>query len=266
LGRVAFLAAPRQLRDMADRRIAAIFDLDGTLVQTESLKARSYARAAVELSAERVRAQDIIAAYDDMVGHSREQVAASLMARFGLEAHASERMAELGVETPLDAYMALRLDIYEAMIADEQLIREQEYPWSTSLLRELRRAGYPVGIATMSHRKHAVQVLERLGLAEEVDVLCTREDVREAKPSPEIFSLIAERMDVEPEDCFVLEDSLPGVRAAIAAGTRCVAITNDMTRDAIHAARVLPGERIVDEPALLGSVARAVLEELARPR
>jgi beta-phosphoglucomutase len=251
---------------MAERRVAAIFDLDGTLVQTEALKALSYARAAVELSPETVRAQEIVAAYDEMVGHSREQVAAALMARFALEAPAARRMAELGAESPLDAYMVLRLRIYEAMIADERLIREQEYPWSTSLLREVRRDGYAVGIATMSHRKHAVQVLERLGLSREFDVLCTREDVREAKPSPEIFFLTAERMDVEPGDCFVLEDSLPGVRAANAAGMRCVAITNDMTRDAIHAARVLPAERIVDDPARLGSVAREVLAELAMSR
>jgi beta-phosphoglucomutase len=78
--------------------------------------------------------------------------------------------------------------------------------------------------------------------------------------------LIAGKLGVEPRDCFVLEDSLPGVRAANAAGMYCVAITNDMTRDAIHAARVLPAERVVDDPALLGSVARAALAELARSR
>jgi beta-phosphoglucomutase len=243
-------------------RIAAIFDLDGTLVQTEALKARSYARAAAELSPGTVRVQEIVVAYDAMVGHSREEVAAALLARFGLEGAAAARMTELGVATPLDAYMALRLDIYEAMIADEQLIREQEYPWSTALLRDLRSSGYPIGIATMSHRKHAMQVLAQLALSDEVDVLCTREDVREAKPSPEIFFLIAQRMDVEPGNCFVLEDSLPGVRAAVAAGMSCVAITNDMTRDAIHAARVLPEERIVDEPAQLDAVARLVLGSL----
>jgi beta-phosphoglucomutase len=251
---------------MTERRIATIFDLDGTLVQTEALKARSYARAAVELSPDSVAAQEIIVAYDDMVGHSREEVAAALLARFGLEAHAEGRMRELGVSTPLDAYMALRLRIYEAMIADELLIREQEYPWSTALLREARRAGYPVGIATMSHRKHAALVLERLALTSEVDALVTREDVRQAKPSPEIYLLIAEMLGADPRDCFVLEDSVPGIRAANAAGMRCVAITNDMTRDAIHAAGVLPLERIVDDPAQLAPIARGVLEALAQPR
>src|SRR6478672_4341159 len=162
---------------MSQRRIAAIFDLDGTLVQTEALKARSYARAAVALRPDAIAAQDIIVAYNDMVGRSREEVAAALLARFGLEAEAERRMGELGVSTPLDAYMALRLRVYEAMIANGELIREQEYPWSTALLRHVRRAGYPVGIATMSHRKHAALVLERLGLEGAFDVLVTREDV-----------------------------------------------------------------------------------------
>lgn len=249
---------------MTQRSVAAIFDLDGTLVQTEELKARSYARAAVELCPETVSAEEIIVAYVDMVGHSREEVAAELMTRFGLEARAEERMRSLGASTPLDAYMTMRLRIYEAMIADVRLIREQEYPRSTSLLRELRREGYPIGIATMSHRKHATLVLERLALTSDVDVLVTREDVRDAKPSPEIFLLIAEKLGVEPRDCFVLEDSLPGVRAANAAGMRCVAITNDMTRDAIRAAKVLPAERVVDDPARLDEVARVVLDDLAR--
>lgn len=251
---------------MTKRTLATIFDLDGTLVQTEALKARSYARAAVELRPGLIAAQEIIVAYDDMVGHSREEVAAALLARFSLEPYAERRMRELGVSTPLDAYMALRLRIYEAMIADEQLIREQEYPWSTALLRDLRSLGYLVGIATMSHRKHAELVLQRLRLTGDVDALVTREDVRDAKPSPEIYLLIAERLGVEPRDCFVLEDSVPGIRAANAAGMCCVAITNDMTRDTVHAAFVLPAERIVDEPTRLEEVVRAVLEDLASAR
>ena len=251
---------------MGERPIAAIFDLDGTLVQTEALKARSYARAAVELRPNAVAAQDIIVAYNDMVGRSREEVAAALLARFGLEPYAERRMRELGASTPLDAYMALRLRVYEAMITNGELIREQEYPWSTALLREVKRAGYPVGIATMSHRKHAALVLERLGLDGEFDVLVTREDVKDPKPSPEIYLLTAERLGAGPRDCFVLEDSVPGIRAANAAGMTCVAITNDLTRAAVRAADLLPSARIVDEPARLAGVAHTVLRDLARAR
>jgi beta-phosphoglucomutase len=248
---------------MPQHGVAAIFDLDGTLVQTEVLKARSYARAAVELSGA-LSAQEVIVAYDDMVGHAREEVAAALLARFDLGTHAERRMRELGASSPLEAYMTLRLRIYEAMIADERLIREQEYPWSTALLRDVRRSGYPVGIATMSHRKQAVLVLEQLGLTDDVDVLVTREDVRQPKPAPEIYLLIAGRLGVEPRECFVLEDSLPGVLAANDAGMCCLAITNDMTRDAIHRAQVLPAGRVVDDPSRLREVAWALLGDLAK--
>src|SRR3569623_1704921 len=180
---------------MTEPRIATIFDLDGTLVQTEALKAQSYARAAVELRPDSILERDVIAAYNEMVGSSREEVGAALLTRFGLEPYAERRMRELGASTPLDAYMELRLRDYEAMVADGDLIRKQEYPWSTALLREVRHEGYPVGIATMSHRKHAVLVLQRLDLMREFDALVTREDVKEAKPSPEIYLLTARRLD-----------------------------------------------------------------------
>ena len=248
---------------MPQHRTVTIFDLDGTLVQTETLKARSYARAAVELGGAAVDAERVADAYAEMVGRSRDEVAAALLDRFHLARYTESRMRELGASSPLDAFMALRLRVYQAMIEDAAVIRAQEYPWSTSLLRECRRSGYPIGVATMSHRSHAVLVLDRLGLTDQVDVLVTREDVLRPKPDPEIYLLTATRLGAEPRDCFVLEDSLPGVVAAIAAGTCCVAITNDLTRDAIRAANVLPPERVVDDPAQLGTVARAVLADLA---
>jgi len=255
----AFGAAPQ-------RKTVTIFDLDGTLVQTETLKAQSYARAAAELSGGAVRAQEVAAGYDEMIGRAREEVAAAMFARFDLACHAERRMRELGAASPLDAFMMLRLRIYESMIEDERLIREQEYPWATALLREVRRRGYPVGVATMSYRRHAALVLQRLALTDQVDALITREDVTRPKPDPEIYLLAASRLGAEPRDCLVLEDSLPGVLAANSAGTYCLAITNELTRDSIHAAGVLPPERVVDDPARLGTVARALLADLAPAR
>ncbi len=240
---------------------ATIFDLDGTLVQTEALKAESYARAAVELRPHDLKESDVIAAYDDMVGRSRNEVARALMTRFGLEQAAAARMRELGAGSPADAYIALRLRIYEAMIADRRLLRAQEYTHATALLRRARAMGFPIGVATMSHLAQARVVLEVLELRDAIDVLVTRDDVDEPKPSPEIYLLTAERLHVSPADCFVLEDSVPGICSALAAGMACVALTNDMTRDAVHAAHLLPPERIVDDGARLARVALPLLEE-----
>nr|MBA3795449.1 HAD family hydrolase [Rubrobacter sp.] len=77
---------------------AVIFDLDGTLVETEELKALSYARAAVELRPDLGEA-DVVEAFKDLVGLSRQEVATALVQRFGLEEAARERMAEFEVRT-----------------------------------------------------------------------------------------------------------------------------------------------------------------------
>ena len=76
---------------------AMIFDLDGTLVQTERLKAISYARAAVELCPDDLSENDVVEAFKDVVGLSCREVATALVERFGLASKAKERMAEFGV-------------------------------------------------------------------------------------------------------------------------------------------------------------------------
>jgi phosphoglycolate phosphatase-like HAD superfamily hydrolase len=72
-----------------------IFDLDGTLVQIEKLKARSYAKAAVDLRPE-LDEERVVEAFKDVVGLSRRQVAQSLLQRFGLAEVAAERMDKSG--------------------------------------------------------------------------------------------------------------------------------------------------------------------------
>lgn len=63
---------------------AVIFDLDGTLVETEEIKAISHAHSVTELNPN-VAEDDVISAYSDLVGHSRREVAEAMMQRFGLE-------------------------------------------------------------------------------------------------------------------------------------------------------------------------------------
>jgi len=100
-----------------------IFDLDGTLVQTERLKAMSYARAAAQLSGGRLTEEKVIEAFKDVVGLSRQEVAMALIERFGLEEAVRGRMAGFGVATPWQAFVQMRLLIYEAMLADPEVIR-----------------------------------------------------------------------------------------------------------------------------------------------
>ncbi len=96
---------------------AMIFDLDGTLVQTERLKALSYARAAVELCPHTISETEVVEAFKDVVGLSRREVAMALTERFDLEEKARARMDEFGVSAPWQAFVQVRLRFYEAMLA-----------------------------------------------------------------------------------------------------------------------------------------------------
>jgi len=79
---------------------AMIFDLAGTLVQTERLKARSYAHAAIELCPHNLGEAEVREAFKQVVGRPRREVAMALTKRFGLEDAARARMREFGVSAP----------------------------------------------------------------------------------------------------------------------------------------------------------------------
>lgn len=233
---------------------AVIFDLDGTLLETEELKALSYARAAVELRRGDVREQDVLEAYGDLVGHSREEVATALVERFGLEAAATERMTEFAVQEPWEAYVRVRLQIYENLLADPDLLLKQRYPHNIELLNHLRDEGYRMTLATMSHRYQVRHVLDVLGLSDAFELVATRDDVERGKPDPEIDLLISDKLGIPPKEFLVIEDSPAGVGAALAAGMAVVAVTTELTRPKFRESNILDSYWVVEDPETLTEV------------
>ena len=240
---------------------AMVFDLDGTLVQTEKLKAVSYARAAMDLCPRSIREAEILEAFKEVVGLSRREVALALMERFGLEEKARALMAEMGVSTPWQAFVQIRLRHYKSMLSEPNVIRDHQWPHNVGLLQEARKAFYKTGLATMSYCLQVRRVLEILNLADAFDFIASREDVEHGKPDPEIYLLVARELDVPPEKCLVIEDSLTGVKAAGAAGMWCIAVTTPFTRDSVHIGGVLDEKWIVDDPSRLLSVVHRMLME-----
>jgi HAD superfamily hydrolase (TIGR01509 family) len=246
--------AKRALEGKVESMIrAVIFDLDGTLVETERLKALSYAWAAAELRPG-LSQDDVVAAFADLVGRTRDEVAQGLAARFGLEQPARARMAEFGVREPWQAFAAIRLRRYEGMLADPDLLRENRYPHNIELLHAVRRRGYRTALCSMSYREQVRQVLDELGLAECFEVVATREDVERAKPDPEVDLFVARRLDLPPAACLVIEDSPVGVQAARAAGMAVIAVTTPLTRQQFRDRDLLDRRWVVDDPATLQAV------------
>ena len=238
---------------------AMIFDLDGTLVQTERLKAISYAKAAAELCPHEIGEGQVIEAFKKVVGLSRQEVAQKLVDDFDLGEKAAGRMVEFGVTTPWQAFIQVRLGHYDNMLADPQVLLDHRWPHNLHLLEEARRANCLTGLATMSSCRQAQRVLEILDLRGAFDFVATRDDVNQGKPDPEIYNLVASELGKPADQCLVIEDSPPGVKAALSAGMWCIAVITPFTRQAIHEQRLLDERWVVDAPEDLPTVVQEML-------
>ncbi|HWG65301.1 MAG TPA: HAD family phosphatase [Streptosporangiaceae bacterium] len=205
---------------------AVIFDLDGTLVDSES---RSHAvwtsvftslGLAVDEALIRSfigrRAEDVCALLAAALpGHDP----AALMARAHGEFHAPGRPA-LGA-------MPGALDCVQAIASH----------------------GTPLGIVTSAGRSYAEATLRTLGIRAAFSVVISADDVSVGKPDPEGFRAAAERLGVAAAACVVFEDAPAGVAAAKAAGMYCVAVaTTHVPDDLAGADRIVPDLTAVTWP------------------
>lgn len=105
-------------------------------------------------------------------------------------------------------------------------------------------------IVTSSRRAHFDAIHAGTGLRSHFDFILTREDYLLSKPDPEPYRLAVTRSGFRPEECLVVEDSERGLRAAFAAGIRCIVVPNDLTRGGefagawrvLQSCREIPGE------------------------
>ena len=135
----------------------------------------------------------------------------------------------------LDALVGGRLD-GDAVLRDVKAATARAcdgqplLPGVLSVLRDARNLGLGRAVASSSSCGWVDGWLRRLEVRELLDVVVARDDVRKVKPDPELFLLAAARLGSEPAACVVFEDSPNGMRAALAAGMRCVAVPNALTR------------------------------------
>jgi HAD superfamily hydrolase (TIGR01509 family) len=96
-----------------------------------------------------------------------------------------------------------------------------------NFLEKLRNDGVKTALATSNDWSVVDKVLERYDLRDYFDVITTSEEVGYQKPDPGIFNITAEKLELEADDCLVIEDSLSGIMAARDAGMKVIAIAKD---------------------------------------
>ncbi len=97
-------------------------------------------------------------------------------------------------------------------------------PGIEQLLLFLKENGIRMGLASGSSNESINHHLKAVGADKFFEVAVSSDDVARCKPDPDVFLKTAELMGVEPKDCFVFEDSVNGIKAANAAGMKCIGI------------------------------------------
>lgn len=181
---------------------AIIFDMDGTLLDTELVFRDIVYGVTAGLGFEMTEATHL-----SMVGSSHETTRQLLVEAYGVAfpyAMFDEQCRALMRER-----MALAVPVKAGVV---------------ELLDELRQRGIPSAVATSSRSPHAIGHLGAAGLLDAFQTIVTRDDVTNPKPHPEPFLLAAGRLGLAPERCLAVEDSHAGVRAAHAAGMQTIMV------------------------------------------
>ena len=198
---------------------AVLFDMDGLLIESERVLLECWRIAARE------RALDLDdALWLSMIGLHEAACRQLLVDRVGA-AHAQ------GLVDGLEAHYGLRVQSGLPVKAD-----------AAGVLAWLARRGVPRAVATSTAHARALLKLERAGLLRYFDAVACGDEVDQPKPAPDVYLLAARRLGVDPRRCVVLEDSAPGVRAALAAGMTPIQVPDLVEPDA--GTRAL-GHRIV---------------------
>jgi HAD superfamily hydrolase (TIGR01509 family) len=138
-------------------------------------------------------------------------------------------------------------------IAGAMLVQLEPVPGAPAVVRAVVAAGLPVAVASNSARAELRAKLERLGLEEIFGPrVFSYEDVALPKPAPDMYRAAAAACGAAPADCVVVEDSLIGCRAGIAAGCRVLGFARDTDASVLAAVGAEPFDRMEDLPGLLG--------------
>jgi beta-phosphoglucomutase len=187
---------------------AAIFDLDGTLVDSYDAHYEAWRRISASHGVEVT-----VDAYYAHFGRRNEDLLRECWLRAGRGELSHDEIAALDHEKEA---------AYRELVAAHFPLMEG----ARELVESLRIAGFRTAVGSSGPPLNVQRAVDGLALAHPFDAIVTGRDVKRSKPDPECFLLAASKVGVDPSRCVVFEDAPAGITAAKAAGMRCIAITS----------------------------------------
>lgn len=188
-----------------------IFDMDGVLCLSEPFIAEAACRMFEETYGVHVRPEE----FEPFVGTGEDRYLGGVAEKHGIR---------LTLPRDKERTYAIYLEVIRG--------RLQSVPGVAEFVAAARARGCRMAVATSADRVKLTGNLREIGLSpEEFDAIVTGDMVVRKKPNPDIFLLAAQKLELSPTECLVVEDAPAGVRAAKAAGAYCLGLTTSFSAE-----------------------------------
>lgn len=190
---------------------AVLFDMDGLMVDTESLSTEAFINSAKAQGYNMTKEETL-----KVLGFTKANIY-----QFWIDYFQGTNVD--GKKLVDDHYEYIENVLYT--------VGPEKMPYVEELLKYLKENNYKIAVASSSDTADIKNNLEKTKLEKYIDEIASGAEVENGKPAPDVFLLAAERLDVDPKDCLILEDSKAGVKAGKASGAMVFMVPDMFTVD-----------------------------------
>ena len=183
---------------------AVLFDIDGLMVDTESLATEAFIHSAKKQGYDMTKEETLM-----VLGFTTKSIHEFWENYFKNSDVSGKQLVD-------DHYKYIENVLFTT--------GPKKMPYIEELLKYLKENNYKVAVASSSNMNHIINNMEKTGLKKYIDEFASGAEVKNGKPAPDVFLLAAERLGVEPKKCLVLEDSKAGVIAGSSAGAKVIMV------------------------------------------
>ena len=183
---------------------AVLFDMDGLMVDTESLATEAFIHSAKKQGYDMTKEETLL-----VLGFTTKSIYEFWENYFKNSDVSGKQLVD-------DHYKYIENILFTT--------GPRKMPYIEELLKYLKESNYKVAVASSSNMDHIINNMEKTGLKKYIDEFASGAEVENGKPAPDVFLLAAERLGVKPEECLVLEDSKAGVIASSSAGAKVIMV------------------------------------------
>ena len=190
---------------------AVLFDMDGLMVDTESLSTEAFINSAKAQGYNMTKEETL-----KVLGFTKANIY-----QFWIDYFQGTNVD--GKKLVDDHYEYIENVLYT--------VGPEKMPYVEELLKYLKENNYKIAVASSSDTADIKNNLEKTKLEKYIDEIASGAEVENGKPAPDVFLLAAERLGVDPKDCLILEDSKAGIKAGKASGAMVFMVPDMFTVD-----------------------------------